>query len=146
MLGVVSQLISVAEGMELAVEAALGPFLHAVVVERAETVFTSAYAEGDRLRLPVVTTASKLSAEEDNQTELEQFIAECCEKTPEKHTPFAEFYDRFQQWLPANEKHAWSKKRVSKELPVRHSRIVGYGNQKYVSHLTLMPAKEGGRK
>ncbi|MGH2502483.1 MAG: AAA family ATPase, partial [Ktedonobacterales bacterium] len=36
MLGVVSQLITVAEGMELAVEAALGPFLHAVVVERAE--------------------------------------------------------------------------------------------------------------
>jgi chromosome segregation protein len=30
MLGVVSQLITVAEGMELAVEAALGPFLHAV--------------------------------------------------------------------------------------------------------------------
>ena len=36
MLGVVSQLISVAAGMEPAVEAALGPFLHAVVVERAE--------------------------------------------------------------------------------------------------------------
>jgi len=100
----------------------------------------------DRLRLPVVTTASKLSAEEDNQTELEQFIAECCEKTPDKHTPFAEFYDRFQQWLPPNEKHAWSKKRVSKELPVRHSTTVGYANQKYVSHLTLKPAKERDRK
>jgi hypothetical protein len=100
----------------------------------------------DRLRLPVVTTASKLSAEEANQTELEQFIAECCEKTPDEHTPFGDFYDRFQQWLPANEKHAWSKKRVSKELPVRHSRIVGYANQKFVSHLTLLPAKEGARR
>jgi hypothetical protein len=100
----------------------------------------------DRLRLPVVTTASKLSAEEANQTELEQFIAECCEKMPDAHTPFAEFYDRFQQWLPPNEKHAWSKKRVSKELPVRHSTTVGYANQKYVSHLTLKPAKEGDRK
>ena len=36
LLGVVAQLISVTEGMELAVEAALGPYLHAVVVERAE--------------------------------------------------------------------------------------------------------------
>jgi len=100
----------------------------------------------DRLRLPVVTTGSKLSAEEANQTELEQFIAECCEQTPDRQTPFADFYDRFQQWLPPNEKHAWSKKRVSKELPVRHSTIVGHGNQKYVSHLVLKPAKEGDRK
>ena len=33
----------------------------------------------DRLRLPVVTTASKLSAQEDNQTALEEFIAERCD-------------------------------------------------------------------
>ncbi|HEX8731897.1 MAG TPA: chromosome segregation protein SMC [Ktedonobacterales bacterium] len=36
LLGVVSQLISVTPGMELAVEAALGPFLQAVVVARVE--------------------------------------------------------------------------------------------------------------
>ena len=36
MLGVVAQLISVAAGLELAVEAALGPFLQAVVVAQAE--------------------------------------------------------------------------------------------------------------
>ncbi len=36
MLGVTAQLISVTAGMELAVEAALGPFLHAVVVAQAE--------------------------------------------------------------------------------------------------------------
>lgn len=36
MLGVVAQLISVTAGLELAIEAALGPFLHAVVVTQAE--------------------------------------------------------------------------------------------------------------
>jgi hypothetical protein len=97
----------------------------------------------DRLRLPVVTTASKLSAQEDNQTDLERFIAECCEQTPDKHTLFAEFYDRFQQWLPANEKHLWSKKRVCSELPVRHQRFNGNGNKLYLSNLTLKPAEKG---
>ena len=38
----------------------------------------------DRLRLPVVTTASKHAAQEENQTELGRFIAECCEQTPEQ--------------------------------------------------------------
>jgi len=96
----------------------------------------------DRLRLPVVTTASKLSAQEDNQTALEEFILQCCTQTPDKHTLFAEFYDRFQQWLPANEKHLWSKKSVSKELPIRHTRIFGTDHKAFVSHLTLKPAEK----
>jgi hypothetical protein len=96
----------------------------------------------DRLRLPVVTTASKLSAQEDNRTDLEQFIAECCEQTPDRHCPFAEFYDRFQQWLPVNEKHVWSKKRVANELPIKHHRFNGTGNKLYVSSLTLKPAEK----
>jgi hypothetical protein len=100
----------------------------------------------DRLRLPVVTTGSKREAEEANQTPVEQFIAQCCEKTPDRHTLFTEFYDRFQQWLPANEKHAWSKIRVSRELPVRHVTRVGYANQKYVSHLALKPAQDREQK
>ena len=73
---------------------------------------------------------------------MEQFIAECCEQTPDRHTPFSEFYDRFQQWLPANEKHAWSKKRVGIQLPVRHKTIAGTSNVKYVPHLTLKPAEK----
>lgn len=94
----------------------------------------------DRLRLPVVTTASKRQAEEDNQTYLEQFIAECCEQTPERHTRFSEFYDRFQQWLPANEKHVWTKRHTGIHLPVRHKTLAGAENVKYVPHLTLKPA------
>ena len=46
----------------------------------------------DRLRLPVVTTASKQAIQEENQTALEEFIAQCCTRTPDKHTLFAEFY------------------------------------------------------
>ncbi len=96
----------------------------------------------DRLRLPVVTTSSKRQAEEDNQTYLEQFIAESCQPTPDNHTRFSEFFDRFQQWLPPNEKYAWTRKRVSVELPVRHKTIPGTGNVKFVPHLTLKPAEK----
>ena len=96
----------------------------------------------DRLRLPVVTTASKREAQEDNQTVVEDFIAQCCAQTPGKHTVFAEFYDRFQQWLGASEKHAWSKNRVGRELPVRHKTISGTDHAKFVPHLTLKPAEK----
>ena len=95
----------------------------------------------DRLRLPVVTTASKLSAEEDNRTSLEQFISQQCEPTPGRHTPLAQFYDRFQQSLEPGEKHAWSKIRVGRELPIQHQRVAGVGNKAIVTNLTLKPAE-----
>ena len=96
----------------------------------------------DRLRLPVVTTASKREAQEDNQTVVEDFIAQRCAQTPGKHTVFAEFYDRFQQWLGASERYAWSKNRVGRELPVRHKTISGTDHAKFVPHLTLKPAEK----
>jgi hypothetical protein len=95
----------------------------------------------DRLRLPVVATASKQAAQEDNQTALERFIAQSCEKTPDQHTLLGDFYERFQESLDASEKPAWSKIRVGKELPVEHQRIAGHANVKYVSNLTLKPAE-----
>lgn len=96
-----------------------------------------------RLRLPVVTTNSKVNAEEENQTPLEQFIHEQCERTPDKHTLFSEFYDAFALWLSKSdhieERLTWSKIRVGRDLPVRHQRINGHSNKAYVSNLTLKP-------
>jgi hypothetical protein len=102
-----------------------------------------------RLRLPVVTTGSKLSAEDDNQSALERFIAEHCERTPEKHTLFSEFFAAFQKWLGKSDDHAdekgfWTKVRVGKELPVRHQKFHGNYHKTYISNLTLKPA-EGGK-
>jgi phage/plasmid-associated DNA primase len=100
----------------------------------------------DRLRLPVVTTQSKMSVQEGNQSPLEQFVNEQCERTPDRHTLFAEFFEAFQIWLAkseehSDEKHVWSKIRVGRELPVRHQRIVGHAHERYVSNLTLKPAE-----
>jgi hypothetical protein len=103
-----------------------------------------------RLRLPVVTTGSKLSVQDDNQTPLEQFIAEHCEYMPEKHTLFSEFYTTFQTWLAKSDDHSdekgfWTKIRISKELPIRHQKFKGTAHKTYVSNLTLKPA-EGGKQ
>jgi hypothetical protein len=96
----------------------------------------------DRLRPPVVTTSSKRQAEEENRTYLEEFIAEHCEEKPGKHTRFSEFYDRFQQWLPASEKHIWTKKYVGIKLPVQHKTVAGAENVKFVPNLTLKPVEK----
>ena len=42
----------------------------------------------DRLRLPVVTTASKREAQEDNQTVVEDFIAQRCTQR-RANTPYS---------------------------------------------------------
>jgi len=81
-------------------------------------------------------------AQEANQTDLEKFIAQCCEETPDRHTLFTEFYGRFQQWPGGTETHAWSKKQVSSELPIRHQTAYGTGHKVYVSNLTLKPAEK----
>ena len=101
-----------------------------------------------RLRLPVVTTGSKLSAEDDNQSALERFIAEHCDRTPEEHTLFSEFFAAFQNWLGKSDDHAdekgfWTKVRVGKELPVRHQKFHGNYHKTYISNLTLKPAQGG---
>ena len=71
------------------------------------------------------------SAEEDNQTALEQFIAQCCERTPDKHTLFAEFYDRFQQWLPRQRKaHLVEEIASAENCPCGISTIYGHGQRR----------------
>jgi len=98
-----------------------------------------------RLRIPVVTTASKRQAEEDNRSDLEVFIDEHCERRANvKEIAFKDFYARFYESVPASNKHNWTKERVRKELPVRHPLVAGTGNRRYVNGLVWKPATEGG--
>ena len=97
----------------------------------------------DRLRLPVVTTASKREAEEENQTALEQFIAECCEPTPDKHTLFAEFLRPLSAMARRRPRSTPGRRSASAEnCPSGTRRIAGTDNVKYVSNLTLKPAEK----
>jgi phage/plasmid-associated DNA primase len=96
----------------------------------------------DRLRLPVVTTARKLQAEENNRTSLEQFIAECCIEQMGEEMPYKDFFDRFEAWLDPSERGRWSRKATIKELPMRFLPFNGHANKKYIRNLVLRPEEK----
>jgi hypothetical protein len=92
----------------------------------------------DRLRLPMVSTASKTRSEELHKTDLQRFLEECCQARKETCSlRFGEFFDAFQKWLDAGEKHLWSKIKVSREMPNRHRIIRGHAGDRYVQDLVF---------
>jgi len=98
----------------------------------------------DRLRIPVVATASKRQAEDDNRSPLEAFIDEHCERVSgAKEIVFKDFYTRFIEQVSATEKHQWPKARAQREIPVKHPLVPGGGNKRYLLGLTWKTV-EGG--
>ena len=92
----------------------------------------------ERLRLPMVATQSKAETAELNKTSLQRFIDECCQLREGPRTlRFSEFYDAFQQHLDAGEKHEWSKRNVTREMPNQHSLVLGHAGYRYVQDLVL---------
>lgn len=71
----------------------------------------------DRLNVPVIESADKKFVQSTNMTELEMFISEKCVEHPGGAILFAEFYDRFMDWLDAGVRGDWSKIRVGRSLP-----------------------------
>ena len=97
----------------------------------------------DRLRLPMVATASKTAVEELNQSPLHKFILEFCQvKKGAESLRFSEFYDAFQKSLDAGEKHLWSKIKVRRELPNRHRIILRHAHDRHVQDLVFKPSQE----
>lgn len=88
-----------------------------------------------RLRLPVISTANKLHSEEMSKDALEQFISEFCVKTLGAKLPYKDFYERFFEWVPAEEKHLWPRNMIQRRLPIGHLLIMGHGGLRYVSCL-----------
>jgi hypothetical protein len=65
-------------------------------------------------------------------------LEECCHvKQNTGALRFGEFFDGFQKWLDAGEKHLWTKIRVSKELPNRHRILRGHAGDRYVQDLVF---------
>jgi hypothetical protein len=92
-----------------------------------------------RLRLPVVDTHNKYRAQELTRDPLEQFIVENCHAVPGEKILFAEFYERFQEWLMPEEKHDWTRRKVSKSLPHNHPSGVYTDNKKFIANLSWEP-------
>lgn len=75
---------------------------------------------GDRLNIPVIETGEKRNAAAANRTYLEIFLEENCHHVTGKIIKFGELYERFQEWIDADELRNWSKKRVGRELPTHY--------------------------
>lgn len=88
-----------------------------------------------RLRLPVVGTASKTRAQEARRSLVEVFIMECCRTDDESHLVLKDFCDRFLEWLSPDERSAWNKRRINKELPAIYPIEPGAGNRTCVNNL-----------
>ena len=99
----------------------------------------------DRLRLPMVVTPSKEASIDQNKTALQRFIEEYCQAKKGTLTlRFSEFYDGFQKALDANDKHNWTKIKVTRDMPNQHRVVKGNQGFRYVLNLVFKAPSEVG--
>lgn len=84
---------------------------------------------GSRLRVPIIDTQFKQTAAKNNRSSLEDFITENLHEAPGELLVFSDFYTRFIEWLPSDEKGAWSRVKVSKSMPLKFQTGTGNGNK-----------------
>lgn len=88
-----------------------------------------------RLRIPIVATGHKQEAEQSALDALGDFLAEHCHEVPGSKVLFAEFYEAFHKWLPAETRHQWGKIKTSRAMPTRFPVGAGADNKKFVGNL-----------
>lgn len=88
-----------------------------------------------------MNTHHKTRNEESNMDPVEEFIAENLHEVPGEKIQFKEFYERFVQSLPPEEKGKWSRQKVVKLLPNK----IQYGpmskNIRWIGNHSWEPAK-----
>ena len=87
-----------------------------------------------RLRIPVVDTDYKKQAINHQRSPLDVFLGTFVTVQEGSTILFSEFYDRFVKWLPEEEQGVWSKKAVSKQLPLKHATCTGTNNKTFVNN------------
>jgi hypothetical protein len=73
------------------------------------------------------------------------FIAAHVHYAPGCKILFAEFKERFLEWLPADARCEWSSIRLTRALPERHGCGTGYGNKAFVINAAWEPTPTGLR-
>jgi hypothetical protein len=97
----------------------------------------------DRLNIPILETADKYIRQQQNRNALMQFIDENCHIVPGSKVLFAEFYERFIEWLGQGEATHWSKHQISKNLipPVVKGRDTS--DKHFIGNISFQPAPDG---
>lgn len=94
----------------------------------------------DRLNVPVVETEAKLFAGRANETALETFLREQCHHVTGKMIRYGDIYERFKEFLDADQVGVWSKQRMGKELPSHFPKgRLKQDNQLMVGNISWQP-------
>lgn len=92
----------------------------------------------DRLRLPVLSTGEKETIEEVRLDFLQKFIREECHDTAGGSVPFTEFYQKLMETIPFEQRHFWTKNRVSREIPHDYPcGKMGRSGSRHIGNLTF---------
>ena len=83
----------------------------------AEVLHLELPESNDRLNVPALLTEDKVMSQELNQNAIETFISEKCQHAPGYMLKLSDLYNKFQEWLPVNERRRWTKQRMTKSLP-----------------------------
>jgi hypothetical protein len=82
-------------------------------------------------------------AEAAGMDALARFLAEQLHEAPGYLISFAEFYRRFKEWLPKNERYDWSQIRVSRGLRPKFQTGRGTANKVYLINAAWQPCEVG---
>ena len=73
------------------------------------------------------------------RSSLETFLHEQCHIVPGEKIPFAEFYQKFAEWLDPEERYQWSKIKVSRGLPSDTPSGMCGNNKTFIGNLSWEP-------
>jgi hypothetical protein len=92
-----------------------------------------------RMRLPVVDTYKKQQSEDMQRTPLESFIKDQCFPAPGEKIKFAEFYEKFIEWMDPEDRYQWSKIKVSRSMPSDTPVGASNDNVRFIGNLSFSP-------
>ena len=95
-----------------------------------------------RLRLPVINTIKKQQSEDMQRTPLESFVRDQCHPAPGAKILFAEFYEKFIEWLDPEERYQWSKIKVSRGMPSDTPVGASTDNKRFVGNISWTPVED----
>lgn len=97
-----------------------------------------------RLRLPVIETEAKERLADRNAHEIEAFINSECHRIPGQKIALNEFYEKFLEWLPTEDRYTWTKRRFVNELPDDVAYGAQNNNQRFLGNLSWDAAAVAG--
>ena len=92
-----------------------------------------------RLRIPVVDTLGKTTAQATNQDPLQAFLQDGCYLNPGSLVLVKDFVDRFRDGLTDYEKITWTKPKILQNMPKECPMGKGTANKRYFGNITLNP-------